>query len=43
MSSPHQAELAPGSEVRVTFSKPGVHAYYCQYHLPGKTGTVTVA
>lgn len=42
VSSPHQSELSPGSEVMVKFTKPGVYAYYCQYHLPGMKGAVTV-
>lgn len=42
VSTPHQSELAPGSEVEVVFSQPGVYGYYCQYHLPGMKGTVTV-
>lgn len=42
VSSPHQANLGPGSMVEVTFAEPGTFRYYCQYHLPGMTGTVTV-
>lgn len=42
VSSPHQDNLAPGTEVEVTFAEAGTFRYYCQYHLPGMTGTVTV-
>lgn len=43
VSSPHQDNLGPGAKVRVTFEQAGTFRYYCQYHLPGMTGTVTVA
>ena len=42
VSSPHQDNLAPGTDVKVTFSQPGTFRYYCQYHIPGMTGTVLV-
>lgn len=43
VSSPHQDNLAPGATVRITFAEAGTFRYHCQYHLPGMTGTVTVA
>lgn len=42
VSPAHSGNLAAGSEIEVTFTQPGRYDYFCQYHLPGMTGTVTV-
>lgn len=42
VSDAHSGNLGAGQEFRVTFTQPGSYDYFCQYHLPGMTGTVTV-
>jgi plastocyanin len=42
VSQAHSGNLAPGDTFEVTFTQPGTYDYFCQYHLPGMTGTITV-
>lgn len=42
VSNAHSGNLVEGDTFAVTFSQPGTYEYFCQYHLPGMTGTVIV-
>jgi plastocyanin len=42
VSQAHSGNLAGGDAFAVTFTQPGTYDYFCQYHLPGMTGTITV-
>lgn len=42
VSHAHSGNLAQDDTFAVTFTQPGSFEYFCQYHLPGMTGTVTV-
>lgn len=39
---PHSGNLDEGMTHGVTFTKPGTYLYYCQYHIPGMRGTITI-
>lgn len=40
---PRSGNLDEGMTHVVKFTKPGTYRYYCQYHIPGMRGTITVS